>query len=230
LFARLLRFLFLLLLLTATRQATAVSESRWIELDSDADTITYDLNTLQMIEPGKFTIINKTVDHPDVMRLKLAVLDTLRSYCTRPDGKYAPPVELFMLGKPDMPVEKIEVKTQQTAPGGEKFKNAIWKLPYRKLAFYPPTGPEEYISFFDCEGPAVESSDKEYTEMRSSIMNGIPRKEMYDCRHGVMGLFLHEDDPPSKSITSIHIRGGFFSAYLRLCQAITGEMPYFATE
>src|SRR5260370_18215306 len=151
------------------RQATALGDTRWVELDYGARTITYDLTTVQMIAPGKFTIISTTVDHPDVMKLNLAVLDTLRSYCNQPDGKYAPPVELFLLGKPDMPVEKIEVETKP-ASRGKNFKNVSWRPPYRKLALN--------LRFFDCEGSAVESADEEYAWMRFRIMNGLPAKEM----------------------------------------------------
>ena len=224
--SRVLRFVFPLMLLLPAVRGTAVGESRWVEFDSSADTITYDLNTVQMLDPGKFTIINKTIDHPDVMRYKLAVLDALRSYCTRRDGKYTPPAELFVLGEPDMPIREIEVKTRPVADGSGKFKNVVWVAPYRKLALNDRTGLVEYQHFFDCEGPAVESPEKEYTNLRSLIMNGIPRKEMYDCRHGVMGVFLHEDDPPSRVIAGTNFRGGFVQAYFRLCRAITGEPPY----
>ncbi len=62
--------------------------------------------------------------------------------------------------------------------------------------------------------------------MRFRIMNGLPAKEMYDCRRGVMGLFLHNDDPPSKAITGTNLSGAYLRAYLRLCPTVTGEMPY----
>jgi hypothetical protein len=226
LFARLLRPVFFLML-TSAGQATTLNEGKWVEFDYDADTITYDLTTVQMIGPGKFTVISMTVDHPDVMRLKLKVLDTLRSYCTRLDGKYPPPIELFMLGKPDMPVENIEVKSKQIDRAGTKFKNVIWRLPYSKLALNQKSGPEETISFFDCEGPAVGSIDEEYTKLRSLIMNGIFAKELYDCKRGVMGLFVNNDDPLTKAITSTNVSGAYLRAYLRLCQNVTGQLPYY---
>jgi hypothetical protein len=34
----------------------------------------YDLTTVQMLDPGRFTVISNTQDQPDVIRLKLAVL------------------------------------------------------------------------------------------------------------------------------------------------------------
>jgi len=223
--ARVLRLVFLLML-TSVGQGTTASESKWVQFETDPETITYDLTTIQMIEPSKFTIISMSVDRPDVMRLELSVLDTLRSYCTRPGGKYPAPLDLFMLGKPDMPVEMIEVNTNQTDRRGTKFKDVNWSLPYSKLAVSDKTGLVEKISFFYCEGPSVGSIDEEYTRRRSLIMNGIFAKELYDCKRGVMGLFVNNDDPLSKAITSTHIRGLYLQAYLRLCQIITGEMPY----
>ena len=61
--------------------------------------------------PGRFTIIGTSIDSADVMKLELKVLDTLRTYCSRPDGKYPAPVDVFTLGPPDLPIESIEVKT-----------------------------------------------------------------------------------------------------------------------
>jgi hypothetical protein len=227
LFARLLRPAFLLLMFMSAGQATTPSENKWVEFDYDADTTTYDLTTIQMIEPGKFTVISMTVDHPDVMRLKLTVLDTLRSYCTRPDGEYPPPTALFMLGKPDMPVEKIKVKSKQIDREGTEFKNVVWRLPYRKLALNLKTGPEKNVSFFDCKGPAVKSVDDEYNQLRSLITNGLFAKALYDCKCGVMGIFVNNDDPVSKAITSTNIRGAYLRAYFRLCHDVTGEFPYY---
>jgi hypothetical protein len=186
-------------------------------------TITYDLTTVQMIDPGRFTIISKVQDHPDVIRLRLAALTTLRSYCSRPDGEYAPPPKLFTLGPPDMPVENIKVRTQS---GDTPFKDVVWSLPYRKLALNLKNGPQEDSAFFDCKGPAVESIDKEYDDLRSVIMNGSTSKELYDCRHGLMGFFVDSNDPPSRAITTPNINGAYLSAYLRLCPAIVVGMPY----
>ena len=111
------RYAILLVLLVIAGQASASAQSRWVEIDYNDRTTTYDLTTVYMIEPGKFTILERTVDHSDVMRFSLAVLASLRSYCTRPDGRYPAQESLFMLGKPDMPIEEIEVKTKPPALG-----------------------------------------------------------------------------------------------------------------
>ena len=41
-------------------------------------TQTYDLGTVQIVQPGRFTIISTSIDDPDVMRLELKVLAALR--------------------------------------------------------------------------------------------------------------------------------------------------------
>lgn len=204
------------------RPAT-LAQSRWIELDYDESTTTYDLTTVQMLDPGRFTISSNSQDHPDVIQLKLAVLTTLKSYCGRPDGEYVPSSELFTLGSPDMPVENIKVETLPGAGIGP-FKHVVWDLPYRRLALKYPNGSKENIEFFDCNGRV--SDDKEYDVLQSLIMNGTALKTLYDCRHGVLGFFLNTDDPPSKAITGTNIQGGYLDAYLRLCPVIVGGSPY----
>ena len=201
-----------------------LDQDRWIEIDYPDQTITYDLKTVRPIQPGKFTIISTNIYKPDVLRLHLRVLDTLKGFCARPDGQYQPPTDLFVLGPPDRPVEKIVVKTRPVSGNGKKFKNVVWKLPYSKTA----SGSKEDVDFFDCEGPAVGSTDKEYQELRSSIMNGTTSKELYDCRRGVMGWFLHKDDPFSKAMLTTNIKGAFLIAYMRLCYALTNQMPYLS--
>ena len=45
--------------------------------------MTYDLDTVQVVQPGRFAVIETTIDNPDVMRFELKVLGTLRPYCAR---------------------------------------------------------------------------------------------------------------------------------------------------
>jgi hypothetical protein len=66
-------------------------DERFVEFPAPrGQTMTYDLSTVQTIQPGRFTIIGSEIDSGDVMRFELDVLDSLRAYCKRPDGKYAP--------------------------------------------------------------------------------------------------------------------------------------------
>ena len=75
-----------LVLLTFSGQTVALGQSRWVELNYDIFTITYDLTTVQMLDPGRFTIIQRWQDHPDVIRLELAVLTKLNDRLLRLEG------------------------------------------------------------------------------------------------------------------------------------------------
>jgi len=195
----------------------------FLELANDTSTTIYDLNTVQMILPGKFTVIGTTIDNPDIMTLELTALDTVRSYCSKPDGTYPPPAGLFTLGKPDMPVENITVRSSQTELGGKMYavKQVNWGMPYRRIAI----GSVEMPQFFGCEGPQVKSQDEEFQGLRSQILNGIRRKTMYDCKRGVMGLFINEEDDVSKVIAGT-VHGGFLRDYLALCRKLGTAEPY----
>jgi len=87
-------------------------ENRFHEAASgnDINTLTYDYSTVQLIQPGRFTIIGTTIDNPDFMRLELQVLYTMRTYCARPAGKYPGPDHVFKSWHPpDMPINIIEI-------------------------------------------------------------------------------------------------------------------------
>jgi hypothetical protein len=128
---------------------------------------------VQLIQPGRFTIISTSIDDADVMKLELRVLDTLRTYCTRPDGQYPPPTDLFTLGSPDLPVESINVKSSQSGSGGvtRQFKSASWSYPYARFALEDggKSWPKE-VRFYCKQG---NRDDGElYLEQRASITNG----------------------------------------------------------
>jgi hypothetical protein len=185
--------------------------------------MTYDLNTVQVILPGKFTVIGTSIDNPDLMRLRLAVLDTLRSYCSKPAGSYPPPGDLFTVSKPDMPVQNIIVSSRPAEVGGKThpFKQVAWEMPYQRLAIKS----EQRPSAFDCEGPQVTSIDEEYHGLRSLILNGTRSKTMYDCKHGLVGFFINDEDDISK-VFSGPVGGGYTRDYLALCYKLTKVAPY----
>ena len=54
-------------------------EKRFLEFPGDESTTTYDLNTVQVIQPGKFTITGTTINNPDVMKFEMEALHTLRT-------------------------------------------------------------------------------------------------------------------------------------------------------
>ena len=117
--------------------SAADKDQRFVELPGPSGkTNTYDLSTVQMIQPGRFTIISTSIDDADVMKLGLKVLDTLRTYCNDPDWKYPAPTDLFTLGPPDMPIRSIEVTSSQTQLAGRNypFKMVSWPYPYTRLA------------------------------------------------------------------------------------------------
>jgi hypothetical protein len=121
-------------------------QNSFVEFKDKKRTTTYDLRTVKVIQPGKFVIVETDLDHPDVMRFKLKVLDTLRSHCARPDGSYPAPADVFTLGPPDMPVKEIEVSQsdQKTAHFTFHYKVASWWLPYRKTMVGAGAGEEIY--------------------------------------------------------------------------------------
>jgi hypothetical protein len=126
--------LILSVLFIACCPSLADQNERFVEFPvPPAKTRIYDLRTVQMIQPGRFTILSSSIDDADVMKFELKALDTLRSYCKRPDGSYPPPTYIFSLGPPDLPIKSIEVKSSQTKLG--QFKSATWHYPYKRLAF-----------------------------------------------------------------------------------------------
>jgi hypothetical protein len=116
-----------LMSLLACCPSLAAQNERFVEFPFRQDqTFTYDLRTVQMIQPGRFTIVSTVMDNADLMRFELKVLGILRTYCKRPDGKYQPPTDVFTLGPPDLPIESIEVTSAE-----QKYKIAGWQYHIR---------------------------------------------------------------------------------------------------
>lgn len=137
--------------------------------------MTFDLNTVQIIQPGRFAVTETTIDNPDVMRFELKVLATLRTYCARAVGHYPAPADLLMFGPPDMPVKDIEVTTDETPP---LIKRAVWHYPYKRL--------QPYAGFFSCKYHNRTEQDL-YSGAWAGIANGIRSKELYDLQKGALG-------------------------------------------
>jgi hypothetical protein len=186
---------------------------RFLEFPNEDSTTSYDLSTVQIVQPGRFWIYSTTIDNPDVMEFELKALNILRAYCARPVGKYPAPADLFSLGPPDMPVKQIEVS--RAADG----KTLIWYYPYKRL------GDGTRLSFLICRGSKTEAHY--FLELRAEITNGSRRKQMFDCKRGLSGLFFNEHDDPSKAITSF-VKPGTVGEdqYARVCLAVMNEMPY----
>ena len=94
----------LMMLIGCFQSLAAQDNKRFVEFQERVLTQTYDLSTVQMLQPGRFTIVSTQIDDADVMKLELKVLDTLRTCCKEPDGTYPAPTDLFALGPPDLPI------------------------------------------------------------------------------------------------------------------------------
>jgi hypothetical protein len=201
-------------------------EKRFLEFPSDRATTTIDLSTVQLIQPGRFTVIETTIDNPDVMKLELKALATLRTYCGRADGKYPAPADLLTLGPPDMPIESIEVKSSQSKLAGKTypFKMVSWSYPYKRIAL--GSTELQYPAFLHCK-QFDQTEDQSYSEARALVMNGNRTKYLYDCKRGLDGIFLNEDDDPKKALTHFVSKGTYaFEHYQAACLAVTHEAPY----
>lgn len=203
--------------------------NNFLEIPNDVNTYTYDLSTLHIIHPGRFTIVFTVIDHPDVMKLQLKVLDTLRTFCTRPDGKYAAPADVLTLGPPDLPVDSIEVKSSQTHVLGKTypFKMASWSYPYKRLALHFQGDLHPRAGFLHCKQYSITEKQL-YYEFRASIMNGSRSKELFDCKRGLNASFLHEDDDPAMALGMHPVRPNTlgFLHYMAVCERVMHEPPY----
>lgn len=184
-------------------------ETRFVEIPYSSGTSTFDLSTVQMIQPGRFVVISTMIDDPDVMRLELRALDIGRAHCSRPGGKYPAPADLFALGPPDMPVKGIEVIE------GDTYKFVLLYYPYKRLG-------AKDVAYVQCN----RTSDKDIREIRALIMNGLRSKQLFDCRRGLMGTYIVGDE--SRDPITYFVRPDTLGEdmYRRVCYAVTGDMPY----
>jgi hypothetical protein len=149
---------------------------RFLEFPGDEDTSTYDLNTVTLQSPGRFTVTRTTIDNPDYMKFELSVIGILSHYCSRPVGNYpAAPEKLPSFGTPDLPFKDIEVMSQ------EHVKTVFWYYPYKKLAMG---------AWLNC---GRGSPNQAYLKKRADITNGFSSKFLIDCRRGLMSAPLFGD-------------------------------------
>lgn len=185
---------------------------RFLEFSSDNDTITFDLNTVQIVDPGRFTVVGTTIDNLDVLKFKLRVVGTLKGFCTRPVGKYATPQDLLALGPADMPIQNIEVQGDSTR------KTVLWYFPYERLALGTASKPSEGFKLIFCNDIIGEYRD---------VTNGFRMKELFDCKRALHGLFLNPDDDPSKAVTSVvNFNTEVGRYYVGVCNAVLNRDVY----
>jgi hypothetical protein len=180
-----------------------------------------------MLQPGRFSIVSTDLDDPDVMKLKLKVLDTLRPYCKQPNGKYPAPTDLFILGPPDMEIESIEVQTVSHLVKGRDIssKFVFWHFPYDRLAVHTVKGKVLPMDgYLDCKDELPD--EKNYFARRTEIMNGIRIKELFDCKRGLVGNYFHDDDDDNPITSFVHPRTHGHRIYDDICLRVTHETPY----
>jgi hypothetical protein len=218
-------------LLIACCPSLADQNERFVEVPGcclPGKTRIYDLQTVHMIQPGRFTILSTEMDRGDLMSLELKVLDTLRGYCKRPDGKYPPPSELFTLGQPDLPIGSIEVesKNYQLADRNYQSKTASWEYPYKRFAIEDRGYFSRERGFLVCKD--LDRDEWElFREQQKSITNGLQNKELFDCKRALWGyLGLVDVDPARINVDKVrpHTVGDLL--YRDVCQKVTHETSY----
>jgi hypothetical protein len=208
--------------LAATSPLWALDQKdRFLEFPDETETATYDLRTVQLIQPGRFTISYTVIANPDVMRFEFKVLAKLRTYCASADGHYPAPSDLLTLGPPDMPIKDIEVRSDVTRVAGKAypFKIASWPYPYQKLAKY-------YAISLHCKYSNRTEADL-YSEAMSRITNGFSGRTVYDCRRGLHSLPLIKDEELANARMFSIRKGTYaFHYYEVVCGAVMHELPY----
>jgi hypothetical protein len=186
-------------------------DGRFFEYRLNNGTETFDFNTVQMIQPGRFTIVSTTIDDPDAIKLELKTLDALKIYCDYHAGKYSPPKDLFVLGPPDLPVKAITVHNMRDGPA------VSWSYPYKRLQL--TSGDQEKEIFFACG---------HYVEQRDKITNGIRTEYQFDCKRGMAGIFFELDDRDPSKVHMSFVQPGTVGEdeYLHLCRRATHQIPW----
>jgi hypothetical protein len=198
-------------------------EKRFLEFPSDTNTTTYDLNTVQVIPPGKFTITGTTINNPDVMKFEIDALLVLKTYCTRADGKYPAPANVFTLGPPDMPVQSIDVASNPA----NSVKRIAWYYPYKRLAVDWGHDASQTLTILEC-GSSEREQLLYFRKAMAVITDGIPQKSKFDCKRGLIGFFL--DDKEDAFMTFAPKGTRAFQQYQSVCQAVMHEAPYMPPE
>jgi hypothetical protein len=210
-----------LALATVSTASAGDEDRRFLKFPNGNATTTYDLNTVQIIQPGRFTIVSTTMNSPDVMKFELGALDTLQTYCAHADGKYPAPENVLTLGPPDMPVQSIDVGSNPTSHA----KRILWFYPYKKLAVSMGHGLlEQAMTILSCNLGSEKEDRSYFWQARAMITDGSQQKYLYDCKRGLMGFFL---DDKKDALTDFVPKGTrAFEQYLSVCRAVTHEAPY----
>lgn len=194
-------------MLVACYPSLADQNDRFVEFSYIAgQTLIYDLGTVRVIQPGRFTIVSTLIDDANRMAFELKALDTLRAYCKRPDGNYPPPTDVFALGTADLPIKNIEVKSKdhELSPGRKRqYKTASWYYPYKRLAMEERDGSfSQEWTYYACKDLDRDEWDL-YRERRAEITNGTRKRELFDCKRGLhdfSGVPFIDGEEPSAGL------------------------------
>jgi hypothetical protein len=202
-------------------------QNRFLEFPNDYETVTFDLSTVQIITPGRFAIIQSSIDNADFMKFELKVLETLGKYCARPEGVYSAPPDLVSWGPADMQIKPIEVQSTDKKNFDASTPNKVvyWYYPYKRLAFDTTDGPFERSPSFPVLCKGNKKDDKSYFYSYNQITNGTKYKVLYDCKRGLEGMFFdQQDETPHTSF--VHKDTVGFGYYFVVCSVVTHEPPY----
>jgi hypothetical protein len=136
----------------------------------------FDLDTVHMTLPGKFTMVETIIDDPERVALQLNILDVLRPYCARPDARYPAPQKLLSMLNSEFAPDIIEVNDAGI------YKALSW-------SYIPMTGWN--VTSLQCR-TATEREDHWYLRQRSLITDGLKIKAIFDCKRGLSGFFLKD--------------------------------------
>ena len=204
---------------TSLNSFAGTIDGRFFEVPYESDTYTYDFSTVEIIQPGRFTIIKTTIENPDVMRYNLNVLPAMRNYCNRIPKQYEPPSELSSYGLPDMPLKDVEVSESMVT----------WYYPYKTFAGETTGGLIEIPDNLYCRDGKGRTEAELFSEAWSWRVNGFRQKEFYDCRRGLVGSFLETSDGLEKAFihpVATDMATRRYAIFRVLCSKVTNEAPY----
>ena len=215
------------LLIACCESLAADQDERFVEIPfGRGQSKIYDLRTVRVIQPGRFTIVSTWIDDADRMNLELKVLDTLRIYCKRPDGKYPAPNDLFTLGPPDLPIKDIEVETKSYK--GHQEKTASWHYPYERFAEHWRGEVNQDRGELTCKSDGRDEWEL-YRERQKDITDGSQWQSLFDCKRGLGGetLFFGERLPANLiTLRPVQPQSGGQRLYRGICPRVTHETPY----
>ena len=121
-----------------------------------------------------------------------------------------------------MPIKTMDVKTYST-----QSKYIFWYYPYERLAIHTNDGvviQKEAAFYCRDKSPKDAAADM---QQRSSIMNGHRKKQLFDCKRGLSGLFWDVNDDPAEVTTSFVTPQTYGDLIYRgICLRVTHEEPY----